>query len=236
MSAGKIVLLIFGILSLVMSLPLLFGGGALLWANYALIDSEGFFTTRTIHLDQDSYAIVTAPADIDLGAAWLWDWGRLVTFKVEGSNNDSSKQIFMGVAEESDLNAYLDGVKHDEITSFSIYPFRLTYVNHQGDSQPTAPTSETFWMLSAYGAGIQTLEWEPETGRYSLVLMNDDGSAGVDLSAVFGMRVPPAIGMAVGFLVGGILALMIGIPMVYLALRRPQAQQPTQSISEVSKT
>jgi len=226
MSAGRIILLIFGILILLVSLPLLFGGGALLWANYALTDSEGFLTTRTIHLVQDSHAIVTAPADIDLGAAWVWDWGGLLTFKVEGSNNNPSKGIFIGVAEESDLEAYLNDVEYDEITSFD----PLSYVNHQGHSEPRAPTSETFWRASAYGAGTQTLEWELEAGRYSLVLMNDDGSDGVDLNVVFGVRVPPVFGVAVGLLVGGILALIIGIPMVYFALRRSQTPQPTQPI------
>lgn len=233
MSAGRIILLVFGILILLASLPLLFGGGALLWANYALTDGEGFFATRTIYFDRDIYAIVTAPADIDLGGAWVWDWGKLVSFKVEGSNDDPSKQIFIGVAEASDLNAYLNDVKYDEITEFSIYPYRVSYLAHQGDSQPTAPTSETFWRASVHGAGTQTLEWELETGRYSLVLMNADGSAGVDVSVVFGVRVPPVFGIAVGLLVGGVLALIIGIPMIYFAVRRPQTSRPMQSVTEV---
>lgn len=231
MSAGRIILLIFGIIILVVSLALLFGGGALLWANSMLTDSEGFFTTEAIHLDRESYAIITAPADIDLGAAWLWDWGRLVSFKVEGSSDDPSKQIFMGIAEESDLNVYLHDVRYDEITNFSFYPYRLTYVPHQGDSQPTAPASETFWRAPAHGAGPQTLEWELETGTYSLVLMNDDGSAGVDLSIVFGVKIPLVFEIAVGFLVGGIVALIIGILMVYFVVRTPQTSKPTQSTS-----
>jgi len=233
MSAGRIILLVFGALILLGSVGLLLGGGALLWANSALTDSEGFITTRTVQLDQDSYAIVTEPADIDLGAAWLWNWSNLVTFKVEGSNDDPSKQIFMGVAEESDLNAYLNDVDYDEITEFSINPYRLAYTNHQGDSEPAAPTSETFWSASVYGAGTQTLEWELETGSYSLVLMNDDGSAGVDLSVVFGVKVPLVFGIGVGFLVGGMVGLIIGILMVFFAVRRSPISPPTQTISEV---
>jgi len=73
MSAGKILLLILGVLIIVWSVGLLIAGGALLWVNSALMDSEGFLTTRTIDLEQDSHAIVTAPADIDLGVEWMWD-------------------------------------------------------------------------------------------------------------------------------------------------------------------
>ena len=233
MSAGKILLLILGVLIIVWSVGLLIAGGALLWVNSALMDSEGFLTTRTIDLEQDSHAIVTAPADIDLGVEWMWDWVPLVTFKIEGSNDDPSKQIFIGIADESYLSTYLNDVAYDEITGFSFYPYRVSYTNHQGDSEPAAPTSETFWRASVHDAGTQTLEWELEAGRYSLVLMNDDGSAGVDLSVLFGVKIPPVFGIAIGLIVGGTIALIIGILMVFFAIRRPQTSQTTPTISEV---
>jgi len=220
MSVGKIVLLVFGVIVLLVSLGLMAGGGTLIWADTTIKDSEGFYTTKTVQLDRDSYAIVTPSADIDLRAAWVWDWGNLVTFKVEGSNNDPSKQIFMGVAEESDVQVYLSGVEYDEITQFRIHPYRVDYRNHPGTSEPTAPTSQTFWTASAHGTGIQTLKWELETGSYVLVLMNNDGSAGVDLNTVVGAKVPRILGVGVGLLVGGIVVLVIGGVMVYLAVRR----------------
>jgi hypothetical protein len=224
-TAGKIVLLVFGAIILLGAFALLFSGGALLWVNSALTDSEGFITTKTIQLETDSYAIITKPADIDVKTAWLWDWSNLVTFKVEGNNDNSLKQIFIGVAEESDLNAYLSDVEHDEITEFSIYPFRVAYTNHPGDSEPPAPTSQTFWTASAHGTGTRSLEWELETGTYSLVLMNDDGAAGVDLSVVVGVKVPLIFGIGVGLLVGGVVALIVGGLMIFFAVRKSQTVQ-----------
>jgi hypothetical protein len=224
-STGKIVLLVFGIIFLLVSVGLLLGGAALVWANSSLTDSEGFFTTEVRQIERDSYAIVTEPVDIDLEAGWHWgwhwDWSNFVTFKVEGYNNNPSKQIFIGVAEESDVRAYLSGVEYDEITEWSIHPYRVEYTHHLGGSVPTAPTTQTFWAESAHGAGTQTLEWEPETGNWMLVLMNDDGSAGVSLSGAVGVKVPWLFGIGVGFLVGGIAVLIIGIVMVYFAVRRP---------------
>ena len=220
MSAGKIVLLVFGVIILLVSFGLMAGGGALIWADNTLKDSEGFYTTETVQLERDSYAIVTPSADIDLRAAWLWDWDDLATFKIKGSNNDSAKQIFIGVAEESDVKAYLSGVEYDEITQFDIYPYRVDYRNHTGTSEPAVPTSETFWTALTHGAGTQTLEWELETGNYVLVLMNTDGSAGVDLSTVVGAKVPMLFGVGVGLLAGGVVALIIGSLMVYFSVRR----------------
>ena len=221
MSGGKIVLLVFGVIVLLISFGLMAGGGALIWADNTIKDSEGFYTTKTVQLERDSYAIVTPAADIDLRAAWLWDWGNLATFKIEGSNNDPSKQIFIGVAEESDIQAYLSGVEYEEITQFRIRPYRVDYRNHPGTSEPTTPTSQTFWTASTHGTGTQTLEWELETGSYSLVLMNADGSAGVDLSTVLGAKIPLIFRVGVGLLIGGIVVLIVGGFMVYLAVRRP---------------
>jgi hypothetical protein len=220
MSAGKIVLLVFGVIVLLMSVGLVFGGGALLWANSALTDDEGFFTTRFIQLEKGSYAIVTEPAEIDLSAAWIWDWSNLVTFKVEGYNDDPTKQIFIGIAEESDLDVYLHNVEYYEITDFSIYPYEIDYRHHSGGNSPAPPGTQEIWTESAYGPGTQSLEWTLDTGTYSMVLMNQDGSAGLDLRVAVGAKVPLVFGTGLGFLIGGVVGLIIGFFMVFLAVRR----------------
>ncbi len=244
MSTGRILLLIFGILILLGSVPLLFGGGVLLWVHIALTDSEGFITTNTHQLERGSYAIVTEPADIEFDGEWNWGWGwhrawelgDLFTFKIEGSNNDPSKGIFIGVAEESDWKAYLSDVEYDEITDFSIDPFDVDYINHPGSSVPAAPTSQTFWTAEMSGTGTQTLEWQLETGTYSVVLMNQDGSQGLDLDMAVGAKIPLIFGVGVGLVVVGIVALVVGILMIIFAIRgwkRSQPSQPMHIISEV---
>lgn len=219
MSARRVLLLVFGVLILLIAAGLIVAGGALLWANSALTDSEGFYTTNTVRLEEASYAIVTEPTHIDLRVGLIWDWSDLVTLKVEGSSDDLAKRIFVGVAKESDLKAYLSDVEYDEITNW-LTVRRADYIHHWGNLEPAAPTSETFWIESVRGAGTQTLEWEVETGSYSLVVMNDDGSAGVDVSVVLGVKVPMVSGLGVGLPVAGTVVLIIGIMMVYLAVRR----------------
>jgi len=219
--AGRILLLVFGVLVLLTGAVLIFSGGALLWVNSALMDREGFYTTNAVRLEKDSYAIVTEPAHTDLRAGLIWDWGDLTTIKVECSSNDLAKRIFAGVVKESDLKAYLSDVEYDEISNW-LNLRRADYIHHLGNSEPAAPTSETFWVESAHGAGTQTLEWDVKTGSYSLVLMNDDGSADVDVSVALGVKVPLVAGIGTGLLIAGPVVLIIGIMMVYLAARRPR--------------
>ena len=230
MKAGKIVLLVLGIILLILSLiPLLVGGG-LMWAEKALRDSEGFYTTPAIQVEKDSYAIVTEPINIDIGEDWEWVFrGRhfspsnFLALNIQGFNNNSSKQIFLGIAEASELEAYLENVEYDEITAFKIHRHNMEYTDHPGTSSVEAPTTQTFWITSAYGQGRQTLEWSIEEGTYSLVLMNGDGSRGLDLAISVGVKLPLVVGwIGIVFLVVGLVLLGVAILMVYLGVRRPK--------------
>jgi hypothetical protein len=217
--AGKIILLVFGVLVLLIGAVITVFGGALLWVNSALTDQEGFYSTNAVHLEKDSYAIVTEPIHIDLRAGLIWDWSEFTTIKVECSGNDIVKPIFIGVGEESDLRSYLNDVDYDEITNWLTLR-RADYIHHWGSSEPPAPTSEIFWLESSRGTGTQTLEWDLKTGSYSLVIMNDDGSSGIDVNVVLGTKVPLVSGIGTGFIIAGPVILIIGIIMVYLAARR----------------
>ncbi len=232
MGVGRILLLVFGVIIILVAVGLLFGGGTLLWLERTHTD-EGFIASDTIHIERDSYAIVTGPIEIDEVALDVLDWlGIATAFAVEGSSNDLAKGIFIGVAEESDVEAYLGDVEYDEM-SFDDTGWlsldRVEYINHLGSSEPAAPASEVFWKESEQGVGSQTMEWKTEVGSHSIVLMNDDGSAGVDLDAVFKVKVGSLLGISVGLLVGGIAVLLLGALMIVLAVRRSQRSQITQS-------
>ena len=231
MSGGKIVLLVFGIIVLLVSPLLLLPGGVLIWAERTFRDNEGFYTSKTVEFNRDSYAILTESANIDLGDEWEWlpwvrSWGPsdFLTLKIEGSSSDSSKQIFIGVAETSDLEGYLTGVEYDQITDWNFRRLKPEYTNYPGTSEPLAPTFQAFWIASAHGAGTQTLEWGIESGTYSFLLMNEDGSRGLDMEALIGIAVPSVLGgIGVALLIGGLVVLALSILMLYLAVRKRKA-------------
>jgi hypothetical protein len=219
-SAGRIVLLVFGAIFLLLAIVMLVGGGVLVWADQTLEDSEGFLTSDTITLERDSYAITTHPADINFSGWWHWSQGNQVTLKVEGKNNNSAKQIFIGIADEADVSDYLRNVNYDEIKEFRIHPDEISYRNHPGSAVPEAPTAQTFWV--AYGNETKPLVWDLKEGTWVLVLMNADGSPGVDLSGVVGIKIPWLFGVGLGLLIGGIVLLIISIVMIVFASRRPK--------------
>jgi hypothetical protein len=244
LSGGRILLLIFGILLLLGAFPIIIGGGILLWVDVSLTDSEGYITTKAYQLESDSYAIVTEPAGVDLDEGWSWGWGwfgvwdlgDLVTLKIECTNNNP-KGIFIGVAEaeETDWQEYISDVEYDEIIRFSLSPYEVDYQNHPGSSEPQAPASQTFWKDKAFGTGTQDLKWELETGTYSMVLMNQDGSRDVDVDISLGVRIPLILGFAVGLLVGGMVALIIGILVIIFSLRRRRRPRPSRPMHMIRR-
>ena len=226
MSTGKIILLVIGILVLLLTVGLLFAGGALVWASNSQTDSDGFFNTSSIVLERDSYALVVPSINIDVETMGLWEWSDFFTLKIGGSSNDSAGGIFLGVAREADIDSYLSGVEYDEISRLTIHhddaaPYDIEFTRKHGNSTPVEPATQTFWLVSAHGAGTQSLEWSPEAaGSYSIVLMNEDALRGVDLSVVVGAKVPLVFAVGVGLLGGGVVGLVIGVVMIYLAVRR----------------
>ena len=225
MSAGKIALLAFGIIIVLISMALIAGGGTLLWVNSRYVDSSGYFASDTLHIDRDSYAVVAGPIELDETAVRvLKSLGIITTFEFQGENNNPSEQIFMGVADEAELEDYLDNVEYDEINNIG-FGWRLdfgaiTYTNHPGDDEPSLPASESIWDVSAAGAASETLVWETRAGSYSIAVMNGDGSKDVDVDIVFKAKIPSLAKFGIGFLVSGIVLLAIGILMIVLAVRR----------------
>jgi hypothetical protein len=222
MSAGRIVLLIFGILFVIVSFGLMVGGGVILAVDNSFRDEQGYYTTGSVSLGSNTSAsaIVTRSADINLEPSWFTKRDNPITIRVEGSTEDSAKQIFIGIARQSDLNNYLSGANYDEISDFTFRPFHTQYIQHSGTAKPASPATQTFWVASATGSGTQTMQWNVTSGTYSLVLMNADGSAPVDTQVSFAIKVPEIVHAAgLGLLIGGIVILVAGGVMIFFAVR-----------------
>ena len=233
MSGGKIALLVVGIIFLVGALVLMAGGGGLMWLSKNLENDNALFTSRTTSLKANSYAVVSEPFDID----WYdetheerWGLGDFVKMEVAAESNDSSKNVFVGIAREADVDDYLAGVRYHEITEWASDPFDDPEVQlrlHAGSLAPSAPTTETFWEVSEHGTGRQILEWKPDMGRWVLVIMNEDGSAGIDMSGAVGAELPWLFWLGLSLFLVGIAALVGGAIMVYFAARRPKPPATT---------
>ncbi|MCK4245692.1 hypothetical protein KAX14_00440, partial [Candidatus Bipolaricaulota bacterium] len=235
MNAGKVALLFFGSLIVLIALALLAGSGVLFWAENTLKDGEGFYTSGLIEIDRDSAAITTQPANIDLGVAWMLDWSRLVNIRLIVTNNRPGNGLFIGIADTEDAASYLAGVARDEITQLkfsSRQKERLYYRRFPGVVLPADPVSQDFWVASVHGPETQTLTWTVEEGSFVLVLMNEDSSFGIDAEVRLAAKIPLVKAIAIGLLVGGIVFLLVAVFMILIATRRssPQVPRPDRSL------
>jgi hypothetical protein len=224
----KIALFVIGGFITLIAIGLLLGGGVLLWLNtsYAV---GGFITTESRQLETNSYAIAFQNVNINVGnvvgewQVWRPSPSDFVTIKIAVSDSNPAKNVFIGIAEASDAASYLNNVEYDEITHFSVSSSRnieIEYFTHSGNTTPLAPTTPTFWTASTHGNGTQTLEWSPTPGNYWIVLMNEDGSKGLNSTITLGAKIPILSTIGLVLLFGGIIAIIIGGVVIYLGMRR----------------
>lgn len=201
---------------------------ALTWLYATQRSADGFLTSPAASLASDGHAI--SSADIDLGSVpeeWLPS-SVVGTFRVEAEANDDS-DLFIGLGPTSEVTEYLADVEYTEVTDFG-RDEPVSLVEHAGSSVPRPPESETFWFASSEGAGRQTLEWEPEMGEWTLVIMNSNAGAGVGASTSVGMATPwmPVAIAAIAVLT--LLTAGVGIVLALLALRRTNTPAVDESV------
>ena len=208
---------LLGIATVMAATALFLGGGAIFWVDTAITDEEGFITTETVLLETETYAIATEATEVDPTSGPI-RFGTLATVRIRAENADPEKGVFIGVAEEADLESYFQNVSYAEIEDYEMEPFELSLRVHPGDSAPSSPSAQAFWVASSYGKGPQTLFWDVGRGEHAVVLMNDDASADLEIEAEVGIHVPLIRSIGVGFLVAGGAALGLGILFLTLAL------------------
>ena len=224
-------MIVIGSLIGLLGLALLAAGGFGLWADRTEPDDEGFFTTRPVLLASETSAIVSR--DIDTSVGWVEadsDVFAEVRVTVQPQN---AKSVFIGVGPTDDVNAYLQGVAQDRVTEIELdEDGAVVELQPQaGDALPGPPGEEPFWLAEVEGAGETTLDWDLRGGDWSIVLMNADGSPGIDSEAILGVRIGWLIWAAVGILIGGALLAAIGGVLIYAGVR-PGTTTPAATLGE----
>lgn len=159
MSAGRILLLVFGSLIGLLGFTLGIAGGGLLWAHSTQRDADGFYTTSTEVFETSTFALTSAHVDLGAGseADGRWaDIGDLATVRISATATDSSRGVFVGIGPEEEVEAYLAGVAHARVTDVELDPFRATYVRRAGARAPSKPAGRWFWAARAAGRTVGT--------------------------------------------------------------------------------
>jgi hypothetical protein len=201
---GRIVMTVVGALLIVISLGFGAIGGVLTWAHATQRDSDGFFTSGTHRLESITAAITSEDLDLGVGPGRGdrdFDLGDVATVRLR-AESQAQRPIFIGIGPARDVDAYLANVAHAEIDSIDFRPFRVTYDVRAGAARATPPGSQNFWAASAQGVGAQQLEWDLESGRWTIVVMNANGARGVAVDADAGVKADWVLPLGIGLLVG----------------------------------
>ncbi|MGB7861217.1 MAG: hypothetical protein WBM90_12020 [Acidimicrobiia bacterium] len=208
---------------------------ALGWVYGTHRSPDGYVTGRTAPVSSDGYAI--ASTDVDLGALPEWIPSNFLgAFRVE-AESDEGKPLFMGVGPSEEVAAYLADVEYTEVTDVEALgaqvirigsSARASLIEHAGSATPQPPASLGLWTVSTQGEGLQKLDWEPESGAWTLVIMNSDGASGVEISTSVGVNTP---WIMIGLVILGLMTLFTAIGAVILAVvasRRPAPEDSTK--------
>ena len=181
-------------------------GGVLLWAD-SKKDEQGYIHTDTERFATRTAALATDNLDVDShGLGWLTSHDRYGNIRLKVSSRND-KPVFVGIARTSDVATYLRGTSHTTVTDFHSDPFRAVYRAERGSGRPAAPASKRIWAASSHGTGMQTVTWDVKHGNWSVVVMNADGSRGVDTGVSAGADFPILSALAWGSVGGGLVLL-----------------------------
>jgi hypothetical protein len=201
-TAGHVVAIVVGALALLPGFGLLAGGTTAAIAQ-AVATDDGYFTFTPDRITADGVAVVTDHEWFeDADGPWVLDWLDLdVRLRAEGAG--PTDEVFVGIARTQDVEAYLDGAPYSVIDDLDGRSVR--YRREPGTASVDAPSEVDIWVATADGAGEQELTWEARGGRWSMVMMNTDGSpdvaADVEIGAKSGAITPIAVTLIV---IGGV--------------------------------
>jgi hypothetical protein len=220
-SGGRIASIVAGGVAAVLAIGLIAAGALLLWGD-SKTDDQGYLSTGKDGYAASTYALATDNLDVDLdGAGWIMDRDDLGKVRL-AVDSSAGKPVFVGIARTGDVSNYLHGTAYTSVTDVDYAPFHASYRDHGGDHRPALPADQDFWAASAHGSGTQTVAWDLEDGDWSIVVMNADGSRGVDTHIAAGAKLPFLGTLGWISLGGALVLLLIAGALAYLGLRTPR--------------
>ena len=198
-------------------------GGVLVIAAVALLivhltqrGSDGYYTSSTAQVAAPGYAITAEGLHIgDLPSAATDVVGR-VRVSARSSNGQA---LFVGIASQTAVNAYLAGVARSEVTD--VNGDTVTYKTHPGRPPAGPPGRKSFWQSASTGGGQVTATWKVKGGTWAIVLMNATAAAHVSAAVSVGAKTNLLLWLGLGLLLAGLIAGAAGTAMLLSSRSRP---------------
>ena len=216
-SGRGIAWLVSGALVLFMAIATLITGAVVSVADNSW-RQDGYLTSDQIALTTQSHAISTERLDLeDIAPLWPDIESLLGDVRIQATGPAGSA-IFVGIAPADRAAAYLDGVGHATLTELA--DPATTYAEHPGGAPAARPADQDFWVAQSSGTGTQAVQWPLDDGAWAVVVMNADGSAGVDARVDLGATAPVQEWAGRVLLIGGAVLALFGIALILLGVYR----------------
>jgi hypothetical protein len=176
-------------------------------AIVVLVGPDGSIGIHPTRLVSSGYA-VTLP---QLNVPHLPGDERL---RLDVSLQPTDEPTFIGIGPTVAVDSYLRHVPIDAIAQID-WPGAARTVATTGDAAPSRPDGQAFWIVSDTG-DAPSLRWEAQPGDWTLVVMHEDASRSVDVTAV-GALTLPVLG-PIGFIVLGVAVVVLGLG-IWLTVR-----------------
>ncbi len=210
-----------GGLALLPAFGMLAGGTALAIGKAAATDDDGYFTMTLDRVESDGVAIATADMwdDLEDDGPWVFDVLDVdVRLRVDGAG--PTDDVFVGIARTADVADYLAGAPHTEVTDIDDRtPVYEQVAGSEVVASPAPPIEQDIWAASASGAGEQELTWKVRGGRWSVVVMNTDGSPDIAADVQVGARSDAITPIAVALIVFGAIGTLVSLGLIVFGAR-----------------
>jgi Domain of unknown function (DUF4389) len=201
-TAGRVALVLAGVVAGLVAFAFLVGGGALVAIDRTQRDTDGYLMSPSENFSTPTYALVSERAQLETHGAERAVEAFLGDVRVRG---ESDRAIFVGIGPAAAVDSYLAAVEHESVTGFE--GSDVTYARRAGAAPSGAPGDQTFWEVSTAGSGEQLLDWKLQDGDWRIVVMNDDAGRGVSAAVSIGAQLDSVLWIGIGLLLaGGLLA------------------------------
>lgn len=180
----------------------------------SFLGTDGRFTSPELRAVGPGVAIVAEDIrfeDLPDARETFTQLQATIRIDLRSANGD----VFVGIAPATEAEEYLDGAAIDVVTDLEPFGVRTRTVPGTGDVEP--PGAQDIWVVSTDSE--RPLEWTLLPGDWWLVVMNVDGSAGVDVAGTAAVEVPVVGAIAIGLLIVGLALLAGGLGFVISAAR-----------------
>jgi hypothetical protein len=208
------VAIVAGVLLLLAGLGLTAGGIATLALDHNR-DEAGYVTSSTVAVTTETAAVTVEGVELHVTEGWAsnlpWpDTVRIVVSAPPGT------PLFLGIGPEADVDAWLAGTAHDEMTG--VYAGEgARYDRAAGAIRPVrSPAGQPFWVVSDTGTGTLTVDWTVTEGRYAAVLTNASGRTEVTADVTVGADLPSLAPVGWGTTGTGLTLVVLGVLLLYV--------------------